>query len=564
MSLTTATEQPADPEEGAPGPIPERDGVFAPARRTLTVGLVLTITFIASEALAVVTVMPVVARDLGGLDLYGWVFSAFMLGSVVGIVVAGRQADRHGPALPYVGGLLLFATGLLVAGLAPAMPVLVAGRALQGLGAGAVPAVAYVAIGRCLPDRLRPRMMAVLSTAWVAPGLAGPAASAAVAHLLGWRWVFLGLVPIVAVTGALAIPALVRLGRPPQRADGEPGGAEHRVIDGLGAAAGAALLLAGLTEVSGSGAGPLLGAVLIIAGAGLSVIVLRRLLPAGTIRARTGLPATILSRGLLTFAFFGADAYVTLTITTVRHHSPALAGVAVTGATLGWTAGAWVQARMSERWPGRRLVRTGLSVVLAGIAVMALVLLPGVPVAVGIVAWTVGGFGMGLAYAPISLMMLREAPPGREGWASASLNLTDVLGTAVGIGVGGAAVAAAVRGGQPVALGVAVAFAATVLVGFVGLAVTRRLPAGLASRAGGEPAAGPGEPAPEPGQSRPAPDPGQSRPAPDPGEPGAGPGEPGAGPGEPAAESSRPATAGPSRPATASHPLPVPAAEPSQ
>ena len=494
MSLTSATEQPAGP---GPDPVPGPDGLWAPARRTLTTGLVLTITFIASEALAVVTVMPVVARDLGGLDLYGWVFSAFMLGSVVGIVVAGRQADRHGPALPYVGGLLLFATGLLVAGLAPAMPLLVAGRALQGLGAGAVPAVAYVTIGRCLPDRLRPRMMAVLSTAWVAPGLAGPAASAAVAHLFGWRWVFLGLVPIVAVTGALAIPALIRLGRP-QRAAAGPGGAEHRVIDGLGAAAGAALLLAGLTEVSGSGAGPVLGAVLIVAGAALGLSVLQRLLPAGTMRARPGLPATILSRGLLTFAFFGADAYVTLTLTTVRHHSPALAGIAVTGSTLGWTAGSWVQARMSERWPGRTLVRTGLAVVLAGIAVMALVLLPEVPVAVGIAAWTVAGFGMGLAYAPISLIMLREAPPGREGWASASLNLTDVLGTAVGIGVGGAAVAATVRGGQSLALGVAVAFAAAGAVGLAGLAVTRRLPGGRlrTSAPAGPPVAGPpiGEP----------------------------------------------------------------------
>ena len=173
MSAITATEQPPA-RAGPAGPGSGPDGLWAPARRALTTGLVLTITFIASEALAVVTVMPVVARDLGGLDLYGWVFSAFMLGSVVGIVVAGRQADRRGPALPYVGGLLLFGAGLLVAGLAPAMPVLVAGRALQGLGAGAVPAVAYVAIGRCLPDRLRPRMMAVLSTAWVAPGLAGP------------------------------------------------------------------------------------------------------------------------------------------------------------------------------------------------------------------------------------------------------------------------------------------------------------------------------------------------------------------------------------------------------
>src|SRR3984885_9113010 len=296
MSLTTATEQPAGP---GPDPVPGPDGLWAPARRTLTTGLVLTITFIASEALAVVTVMPVEARDLGGLDLYGWVFSAFMLGSVVGIVVAGRQADRRGPALPYVGGLLLFATGLLVAGLAPAMPVLVAGRALQGLGAGAVPAVAYVAIGRSLPDRLRPRMMAVLSPAWVAPGLAGPAASVAVAHLFGWRWVFLGLVPVVAITGSLAIPALFRLGTPPRRA---AGASEHRIIDGIGTAAGAGLFLAGLTELSGAGiTGPLLGAALIVAGAVLGITPLRRLLPAGTMRARRGLPATILARAVLTF-----------------------------------------------------------------------------------------------------------------------------------------------------------------------------------------------------------------------------------------------------------------------
>jgi len=457
------------------------DGLWAADRRTLTTGLVLTITFIASEALAVVTVMPVVAHDLGGLDLYGWVFSAFMLGSVVGIVVAGREADRRGPALPYIAGVLLFAAGLAVAGLAPSMPVLVAGRALQGLGAGAVPAVAYVSIGRSLPDRLRPRMMAVLSTAWVAPGLAGPAASATVAHLFGWRWVFLGLVPVVVLTGSLAIPALMRLGRADRAVQAE----EHRVVDGLGAAAGAALLLAGLTELSGGGAGPVIGAILVLAGAGLGIPVLRRLLPPGTLRARPGLPATILSRGVLTFAFFGADAYVTLTITTVRHHSPGLAGVAVTGSTLGWTAGAWVQARLSERsarWEGRRLVKTGLAVVLAGVAAMALVLSPSVPVAVGLAAWTVAGTGMGLAYAPISLMMLREAPAGREGWASASLNLADVLGTAIGIGVGGAAVAAAVRTGAPVAAGVAIAFGAAAAVAVAGLAVTRRLPAGQLPR----------------------------------------------------------------------------------
>ena len=354
------------------------------------------------------------------------------------------------------------------------MGVLVAGRVLQGIGAGAVPAVAYASIGRSLTGSLRARMMAVMSTAWVAPGLAGPALSAEVARLFGWRWVFLGLLPIVAVAGSLAVPALIRLGPP----DSVPA-QEHRLSDGIRVAVGAALMLAGLT-LAGSGA-VLAGIALIVAGLLVGLPALRRLVPDGTLAARPGLPATILLRGMLTFAFFGADAYVTLTITTVRHHSTVVAGLALTGATLAWTAGAWVQARLSDVWEGRRLVRTGLVIILAGIAGMALVLPPGVPVAEGLAAWTVAGLGMGLAYAPLSLMMLQQAPPGQEGQASASLNLTDTLGTAVGIGVGGAAVAA--TSGGRLHLGIAVAFAVAAAMAIAALAVTRRLPPGTTSAA---------------------------------------------------------------------------------
>jgi MFS family permease len=430
--------------------------------------------------------MPVVARDLGGLRLYGWVFSAFMLGNVVGIVAAGRQADRYGPARPFIGGLTLFCAGLATAGLAPSMLVLVGGRALQGIGAGAVPAVAYVAIGRSLPEQLRARMMAVLSTAWVLPGLAGPAVSAAVASLLGWRWVFLGLLPLVAITGTLAMPALIRLGKRPQAAgDAAHGPApEHKLSLGISAAAGAGLILAGLTLAAGSGQ-VVLGAAVLTAGLAVTAPSLRRLLPAGTFSARPGLPAVILCRGLLTFTFFGADAYVTLTLPTVRHHSPALAGVAVTGATLAWTAGAWLQSRLNGRWEARRLVGWGLVIIVAGLAAMALVLLPTTPIEIGLVAWTVAGFGIGLAYAPISLLMLREAPAGSEGWASASLSLADVLGTAFGIGAGGAAVAAAAAHGWPLSAGVAVAFAIAGAGGIGLSAASRRLPRSVANASPG-------------------------------------------------------------------------------
>ena len=366
------------------------EGLWAPRHRALTTGLVLTITFVASEALAVVTVMPVVARDLGGLRLYGWVFSGFMLGSVVGIVAAGREADRRGPAVPFVAGVVLFGAGLATAGLAPSMAVLVAGRVLQGIGAGAVPAVAYATIGRSLPEALRAKMMAVLSTAWVAPGLAGPAISAEVARLFGWRWVFLGLLPVVAVAGSIAVPALIRLG-PPAASHAR----EHRLTDGLRTAAGAAMVLAGLSLAAGSGA-IAAGIALIAAGGVAGLPALRRLVPPGTLAGRPGLPATIASRGLLTFTFFGADAYVTLAVTAVRHRTPVVAGIAVTGATVAWTAGAWVQARLNDTWEGRRLVRAGLMIVLAGIAgMLVLVLAPAVPVAEGLAAWTVAGPGHG-------------------------------------------------------------------------------------------------------------------------------------------------------------------------
>jgi MFS family permease len=450
--------------------VPRRErteaSLWAPERRALTLGLVLTITLVASEALAVVTIMPEVARSLGGIHLYGWVFSAFLLGCMVGIVAAGREADRRGLARPYIAGLSLFAAGLVVAGLAPSMAVLVIGRTLQGLGAGAVPAVAYVAIGRSFPELLRARMMAVMSTAWVVPGVIGPLLSAGVAHLFGWRWVFLGLLPLVALTGVLALPGLAGLG-PPDR----PPENEHRLVDAVGAAAGTGLVIGGLTTGR-----PVVALPVAAVGVAILLPALRRLVPPGTLLARPGLPATILSRGMLTFAYFGADAFVTLAIVTVRHHSLAEASIAVTGSTLGWTVGAWIQARFNQRWEGRRLVRLGLTLIMLGECGMLAVLLPGVPVSVAFLAWSIAGLGMGSAYAPISLMMLREAPPGREGWASASLNLSDVLGSALGAGLGGAAIALGATQGWSLSTGVAVAFALPTAMAVAALVVSGRLP----------------------------------------------------------------------------------------
>src|SRR5258706_11450951 len=134
-----------------------QDGLWSPGRRALTIGLVLNVTIVASEALAVGTVLPIVAKDLGGIDLYGWVFAGFFLGNLLGIVVAGMLIDLGGLARPFLMGIGLFSAGLLIGGLAPTMEILVVARGIQDFGARALPAGAHVALPRALPPNPPPR-----------------------------------------------------------------------------------------------------------------------------------------------------------------------------------------------------------------------------------------------------------------------------------------------------------------------------------------------------------------------------------------------------------------------
>jgi MFS family permease len=426
---------------------------------------VLAVTFVAFEALTVATILPVVGRHLGDLRLYGWVFSAFLLASLIGIVLAGTLADRVPLGQPMLAGLALFALGLIIGGTAPDMPVLVAGRAVQGLGAGVVPAVAYVAISRCYPEECRPRMFAVLSTAWVVPGLIGPAVAAVVAAAVGWRWVFLGLLPLVIAAGVLVVLALRHVPPP-----ASPGTATVPYLAVLGVVAGAGTALASLS----SGIVPVVATGGIAGGAVLAVS-LRRLMPPRNLSARPGLAATILSRSLLTCCFFAGDAYVPYAIVTVRHAPTALAALALTASTLTWTAGSWVQARYIARYGPRRLVRPGECLVAAGLGVMCVVLLPQVPPALAVVAWAIAGAGIGTAYAPLSVTTLDRAAAGEEGRATSALQLCDVLGQALGTGVAGAIVAtAAARMGHGPA--VALAFSFAIAVALIGVIVGARLP----------------------------------------------------------------------------------------
>jgi MFS family permease len=448
---------------------PEAGGLWSPARRPLTLGLVLTITLVASEALAVGNAMPVVARELGGPDLIGLVFSAFIVGSMLGIVAAGMLIDKRGVVVPFVLGLGFFAAGLAVAGASTSMPMLIAARFVQGIGGGAIPPIAYVAIGRSLPESLRPRMFATLSTAWILPGVLGPGAAGIVVELLNWRWIFFGLLPMLVVSGLLAYRGLKRL-HDTTPATGGAVSSAARVRDGIVMGLGVALLTGGLQSTAIEAF-----AGLTALGATLTVWAFRRLVPAGTLRAARGYPTAVLLRGVVTFAFFAVDVYVPVLLQDVRGWSPFGAGIAITAATLSWTAGSWTQARLTRRFPHEWFVRLGFPVVGIGMAGLGLILVPAVPAVLAIPIFGFAGFGMGLTYAQFALIVLRDVPHDSQGEVTAGLTLSDSLGTALGISIGGALVGAAIRSGAGPAPGLAVAIALSAGAAAVGWLLAPRL-----------------------------------------------------------------------------------------
>jgi len=279
----------------------------------------------------------------------------------------------------------------------------------------------------------------------------------------------LGLLPLVVANGTMTTPAL--------RALGPPGGEdpEDKRVTALLVAVGAGLVLGGVSTRSPLLAVPLVGAGALIGGRAFT-----RLMPHGTLQLRPGLPAAVALRGIIAFAFFGVDAFVTLALTDVRGTSVGLGGVALTAAALAWTAGSWVQERRVAQIGPRAFVRVGALAIACGIAGMIVVAQLAVPIACAVLAWGVAGLGMGLAYAPVSLIVLGEAPTGAEGAASAALNLSETLGIALGTGASGAIVAAGDALGWTQASALTIAFVMCGAIALLTSGMARRLPAGLA------------------------------------------------------------------------------------
>ncbi len=461
--------------EQAPTAAGRAPGALDAERRTLTVGLLTMISLIAFEGMAVATVMPVVAGELDGLSWYGWAFSVFVLANLVGATAGGLLADRQGLGMPVALGLALFACGLTVAGLAVSWPELLLARSLQGFGGGCLTALAYVAITRGYPPGLRPRMLALFSSAWVLPALIGPAIAGEVQQQWTWRAVFLGLLPLVLLAGTLVFGPLRRL--PGAR---QAQSSNRRLLLALVLAVGALSLLWGVGAVGDEQTvSPFAPALAIVAGLAVGTPALRALLPNGTFSARPVRPGGTAVRGLVACAFFGTEALIPLGLVTLRDLTPTEAGIFLTVGALAWVAGSWLQSRAEARDSGGGRVGrilAGLFGVILGILLVAMAILwPSAPVALGLLGWGLAGLGMGVAYPSSTVLVLGAAKRGQEGEASSSLQVAEMVGTAVGTGLGGALLAVAVHLNWGTALGLTATFVLTSAVALVAVLAANRL-----------------------------------------------------------------------------------------
>jgi MFS family permease len=457
-----------DPTSSSVAPPPWRE-VFRGRRGRLTAGLLLLEALVAVQSLVVATIMPDIRGELGMVQLYGLAFTAASLATIASIPIVGRAIDRYGTRAVLVPVLALFATGLLVSATAPAMPVVLLGQFLQGAGGGGLYALSLGTVAKTYPDRLRPRVLALLATMWILPGLIGPPVGAALASTFGWRWAFVAPIPVLLATLVLIAPVLDLVPMSSR------GGAGISLRWPLQLMVGAGFVFASLTAFAWWV--PLAVAV----GLAIGVPALRRIAPPGTFRAAPGQGATAAGAFLLSVSFLAMDAFLTLMLTRVRGLSLTEAGLAITVATVTWAGGALWQSNRAGRLPLGRLVGVGAVLLLVGQVAVASTLWVQVPLAVAYVGWGVVGVGMGIAFATIPLAAMRVSGAGEEGEELSSVLLMDMLGVATGAGLGGAAIAASDALGAPLRTGIAGAFALAIVAAAALIAITPRIPSGPAA-----------------------------------------------------------------------------------
>jgi EmrB/QacA subfamily drug resistance transporter len=403
--------------------------------RPITVAALLTgLAMAALEMTVVSTAMPTVVGDLGGIQHYSWVFTAYLLASTVTVPFYGKLADLYGRKPIMLLGIALFLAGSAASGLSQTMTQLIVFRTIQGLGAGSMQPIALTIVGDIFELKERAKMQGVFGAVWGVAGLIGPMVGGLVVHYLSWRWVFYVNLPFGIASAALLVAGLH-----------EKVERKKHSIDVLGAV----LLASGIISLLAAFQGkeyaficvPLAAALL-----SLFVWVERRaqepLLPLELFQ-RPVIAVSSAAGGLIGAAMLSTVTFVPLFVQGVLGKTAVEAGSAITPMVVGWPIASAISGRLLPRTGFRLPIRGGLAISALSAGALALLLRPGCSLLVPSLGTACFGVGLGFANTALLIAVQTSVAWEQRGVATASTMFFRTVGGALAIGGLGAVLSAA-------------------------------------------------------------------------------------------------------------------------
>jgi EmrB/QacA subfamily drug resistance transporter len=405
--------------------------------RPLTVaGLVLSLFMAALEATVVSTAMPTVIGDLGGIELYSWVFTAYLLTATVFVPAFGKLADQYGRKPILLLGIGIFLVGSAASGAARSMTQLIAFRALQGLGAGAMQPIAITVVGDIFDLEERSRTQGLFGAAWGFAGLIGPLLGGFIVHAFSWRWIFYVNLPFGLAAMALIFFSLH------ESVEHKP----HRV-DFAGITLLSSGVLALLYGVSGSQGGL---SWLLVAAALLTLFVVvearahEPLLPLELFSRRV-MAVSSLAGAIVGGSLIATMTYVPLFVQAVLGGSPTDAGKAITPMVIGWPIASVVSGRLIPRIGFRPLIRVGFLITAVAAIALAALARPGASPWTPRLMTALFGIGLGLANTALLIAVQTSVRWEQRGVATASTMFFRTIGGMIAVGVMGGVLSGALR-----------------------------------------------------------------------------------------------------------------------
>jgi len=405
------------------------------SRAFIVAAIMASMFMIAIETTIVSTAMPLIVAQLGGMDIYAWVFAIFLLAQTAITVVFGKLADVYGRKPIMLSGIGIFLVGSLLAGFAWSMPSLIVFRLIQGVGAGAVQPVAMTIVADLYPARERGKVQGYLASVWAFSAIVGPVAGGAIVHALSWSWIFWINIPI----GLAAMAAYVAWLH-------EDVAHTSPSIDYAGAILFAAAVGALMFALSGIGTSyereALAAAAAFVVLAVWFVLHERRVadpMVSFELWRRRAVATANMVALLASVALMGLTVFLPMYVQIVLGRSPIVAGFALTTMILGWPLGATIAAHTFHRFGLRNTLIAGS--VLEPLGALCFVLLtPQSSPLLAAFGSAVMGFGMGLLSTSCLVLIQEAAGATERGSATASNLFARNLGSALGATVFGVVV----------------------------------------------------------------------------------------------------------------------------